>query len=182
MGPHSSVADAPNFGCVKDEPLCLERSVDDPLFTIGGNERERVRLCSMVVILWFAMGFRISWKKGSRGRKIEWIGIVIQEWLSATRVLGVSFTRSSERIEKLASTCRELAAETGTVSRNKPRQLAGLATWIAGVLPQITPYTAMLWAAIACARNGRVETAHIRRPLRWLLQFCQGGFVQVQRH
>ena len=167
---------------MKDEPPCLECFVDDPLFTIGGNEIERVRLFSMVVILWLALGFRISWKKGSRGRKIEWIGIVIQEWLSATRVLGVTFTMSAERIEKLATTCKELAAEPGTVSRNKLRQLAGLATWIAGVLPQLTAYTAMLWAAIACAKKGRVETAHVRRPLRWLMQLCQSGFMPVQRH
>ena len=88
----------------KDEPLCLECFVDDPLFTIGGNEPERIRLFCMVVILWLALGVRITWKKGSSGRRIEWIGITIQEWLSATQVLGVSFTMSPERIERLAST------------------------------------------------------------------------------
>ena len=83
---------------------------------------------------------------------------------------------SREKIDRLASSCREFAAETETVSRNKLRQLAGLATWISGVLPQLSAYTAMLWAAIACSKNGRVDTAHIRRPMRWLLKFCEDDF------
>ena len=110
------------------------------------------------------------------------MGITIQEWCSATRVPGVTFTMSQEMIEKLANACRELACATSTVPRKQVRQLAGLATWIAGVLPQLTAYSAMLWAAVACAKHGRVDAAHVRRPLAWLLQFCRDGFRRVERH
>ena len=41
---------------------------DDPFFAIGGDEHERTQLFCMVVLLWLALGFKISWKKGSRGR------------------------------------------------------------------------------------------------------------------
>ena len=135
----------------------------------------------MVVILWLALGLKLSWRKGCRGRHVEWIGVAIQSWCSCSKVQGVTFTMSPEKSARLAAMC-EATVTSPTVPRVKLRQLAGLATWIAGVLPQFSAYTAMLWAALACAKGNQVDRRHVKRPIEWLLRFCRDGFTNVQRH
>ena len=75
--------------------------VDDPPFFFGGTSSARDRLFLRTVLLWLALGFKVAWRKGSRGRHIEWIGAVIKAWVSHTGVPGVTVTIAADRIWKL---------------------------------------------------------------------------------
>ena len=97
--------------------------------------------------------FQIILEKGGRGRAIEWIGAQLKVWKSYTGVPGVTLSITADRIAKLAELCNEaLAAEQ--VPKVQLRRLAGLATWIAGVMPQMSAFTSMIWTATATSSSG----------------------------
>ena len=141
--------------------------VDDPLITVWGNEQRRSHTLLLIIVLWSAMGCKLAWPKGARGRQIDWIGAELQPWKSPSGVAGVSFTITKEKMEKLAAQCEEMLTSTVPIAKVRVRQLAGLATWIAGILPQITVYTARLWAAIA-TKQELINLHQIHTPVKWL--------------
>ena len=110
--------------------------VGDPLTTLWGAEQHRSYTLLMIVVLWLAVGCKLSWSKGSRGRRVEWIGAAIQPWRSATGMPGVTFTITKENVDKIAAQCDDILRSTKPIERAKVHQLAGLATWMAGILPQ----------------------------------------------
>ena len=63
--------------------------VDDPAVTIGGPQPTRDRLLARTVLLWLAFGGKLSWRKGARGREIEWTRALVKPWVSPTAVHGV---------------------------------------------------------------------------------------------
>ena len=155
--------------------------VDDPLLTVWGTEAQRDTTLLSIILLWLTFGCRLSWRKGCRGRRVEWIGAVLQPWLSSTLVPGLTLTITGEKIAKLAKQCDEILAARGQVDRGRVRRLAGLATWIAGIMPQVTAYTARLWAATSSAAEF-VSTHQLRPSVLWLRRLCTDEFHQVQRH
>ena len=81
---------------------------------------------------------------------------------------------AGERVPRIGLRDEHCAAETSaTVGRPRNLDCGNSAT-------KSTAYTAMLWAAVACAKHGRVDTAHIRRPITGLLHFCRDGFRRVE--
>ena len=48
--------------------------VDDPLAAILGTEEERRTMMTLMVLIWAAFGFKLSFPKGQHGTKITWIG------------------------------------------------------------------------------------------------------------
>ena len=155
--------------------------VDDPLITVWGAIAQRNYTLLSIIVLWLAIGCRLSWSKDCRGRQVEWIGAVIQQWLTATGVPGVTFTITKEKIVKLAAQCDEILQAQSLVEKAKVRQLAGLATWVAGILPQITVYIARLWAATATAHNYIVAQQNWLQ-LSWLRALCGENLEPIQHH
>ena len=82
---------------------------------------------------------------------------------------------------KLAELCSE-ALLTESISTAHVRRLAGLATWIAGVMPQMAAYTAMIWAAANASASGQVTRAQVTRPLTWLRALSQMNMAPDERH
>ena len=162
-----------------DEVECF---VDDPLFFFGGTPSERDRLFLRTVVLWLALGFQVAWRKGSRGRHIEWIGAVIKEWTSHPGVPGVTISITADRILRLMDDCKALLTEGSRVQKRKIRRVARLASWVAGVMPSISAFATRLWAA---ANVGEAETAsleHVKTALFWLLTLCHDTLSGVERH
>ena len=149
--------------------------------TVWGTESQRDATLLSIILLWLTIGCRLSWGKGCRGRQVEWIGAVLQPWLSATLVPGVTLTITSEKIAKLAQQCDEVLKARSHIDRGKVRRLAGLATWIAGIMPHITAYTARLWAATASSPEV-ISTQQLRPTILWLRRLCNDNLQQVQRH
>ena len=57
----------------KDEALA-EIYTDDPCICLRGEKTHRDNLVAMTVLLWLCLGFPLSWAKGSRGQRADWIG------------------------------------------------------------------------------------------------------------
>ena len=164
-----------------DQLVRIECFVDDPLLLFGGERPQRDRLFLRTVLLWLALGFKIAWRKGDRGRKLDWIGAVLRAWLSPTGVPGVTVSITAERIRKLKEECCTLLGDVDQVPKSRVRQLAGLATWIAGVMPQMSAFTSMLWAAINSGPSDTVSVGQLRRALVWISTLCGDSFKAVER-
>ena len=83
---------------------------------------------------------------------------------------------AGERVPRIGLRDEHCAAEASeTVGRPRNLDCGNSAT-------KFTAYTAMLCAAVACAKHGRVDTAHIRRPITGLLHFCRDGLRRVELH
>ena len=132
-------------------------------------------------MLWIAAGFKLSWKKGARGQQVRWIGAVVKQWLSPTGVTGVSLTMPQDKVDCIAAQCDEMLGQE-RISKARLRQFTGLVTWVAGILPQVSVYTGMLWAALAAAKFSWVDIKLVTRPLKWLRKLCRDKWQSVERH
>ena len=65
--------------------------------------------------------------------------------------------------------------------RRELRQLAGLAAWLAGLMPQLRPFTAMLWAALYSSKEETVMARQVKRPVSWLMAFADENFRAVEQ-
>ena len=86
----------------------VECVVDDPLIALGGYEAQGTRVLAVIVVLWLALGYSLSWKKGVRGRKVTWIGAQLSDWKSNGAAPGVTVTISPEKIHKVKEDCQRL--------------------------------------------------------------------------
>ena len=155
--------------------------VDDPLIALAGSEEDRLKHLVFIVLLWLALGYKINWKKGSRGRHLQWMGATISEWLSPSGVHGVSLSISRERIEKLSRTCASILS-LQKVPREELQSLAGLATWLSGIMPQFSAYTAMLWAALNVGKAAALDIEAVQKPVLWLYTVCENNLRTVTRY
>eukprot|EP00971_Amphidinium_carterae_P150834 2990756-Amphidinium_carterae.1 len=55
----------------------LQFYMDDPLFTITGEQSDRCWLLSLLLLTISALGFKLAWHKGGRGSAATWIGVSI---------------------------------------------------------------------------------------------------------
>ena len=67
------------------------------------------------------------------------------------------------------------------VGRAKVRQLAGLATWIAGILAQFTVFTARLWAATA-TEQVYINPHQILTPVKGLRTLGGRSLESIENH
>ena len=140
--------------------------VDDPLLLLAGPKNTRRRTALLVIVFWLALGFDLSWEKGRYGPRAEWIGAILQPWLSPTKQPGIAVTMPHEKLQKVCTLVDELMGGS-TVSKAMLRQFTGLVSWIASLIPQLNPFCAMLWAALASAPDQNwVYTRQVTVPLR----------------
>ena len=156
--------------------------MDDPLTTVGRTKLVRDRILLHIVLLCLVWWFKLSWKKGCRGREVEWIGALLRAWQSSTGVAGVTISITAGEIKKLASTCQGLLQSGERVPKGRLRQVAGLAAWISGVMPQMSAYTAMIWAALRTGSTTTEARSQVTRPLKWLFALCSTNARLVERH
>ena len=160
----------------------LQCFVDDPLMFLGGKKTQRDRLLLRTVLLWLALGFKLSWKKGARGRLIEWIGSAIKAWTSPTGFPGVEISVTADRVRNLAEDFRALLDCGDPVLKARVRPVAGLGTRMAGVVPQMSAFSTMLWAAASCGDATTVSRDQVKPALWWLVTLCEQNMAPVERH
>ena len=162
----------------------LQTFVDDPAGTVVGSPDQRTSSLLRTVIFWLVIGGQSSWKKGAGGRDVEWIGARLRTWTNSTNAAGVTIGITADRIRTLAEQRIALTKYGLQVPKQVVRQLAGLASWISTLMPQLSAYTAMLWGALstttspisACVSTSlttsmadgilRPESASARTPLQ----------------
>ena len=83
-----------------NEVVRIQTFVGDPAITVAGTPQHRCRLLLPTVLLWLALGFKLSWRKGPRGREVEWTGARLTPWTSPTKVPGVTISITADRVAK----------------------------------------------------------------------------------
>ena len=157
--------------------------LDDPIFILTGDAQRRRRDLAMVLLLWAAAGFSLSWNRVSLGLSASWIGIdyVVDE-LEGTVTVKIP--------EKAVTEALELASkllETPMSSVRLLRRLAGKGSWIFSVAPRTRWTIQRLWATVSYAlaqgctsakkgrksgaRHGLFARKQVELPLRWILAY-----------
>ena len=160
--------------------------VDDPFFCLGGSENERGKALAKTLLLWEALGLKLSWRKGSWGDKAEWIGAEIQLVRDASgSITHVAVTIDQAKEEKIRLTINALLTRA-TIKRKELREFAGLTTWAASVVPPLRPFVQMIWAATASwPAKGEtpfvINVARVRLPLKWMSEFCAEQMLKLPR-
>ena len=67
------------------------------------------------------------------------------------------------------------------IPRAEVRPLAGLASWMAGLIPQLNAFTRMLWAAVHASGDFTIPLRQVRTPLRWFAALADESFGPLER-
>ena len=164
-------------------PQCF---VDDPIVVLCGDLETR-RACFLVAVLfWETLGFTLAWRKARMGLQVQWLGASIEFVVADGQITGVAVTIAEDKAAKLAKGADELS-KPQYCDRVCLKQYAGLASWVASVVPVLRPFVQMLWAAAASEPSAGetwavVSTRRITLAFRWIYWFCNRGFATLPRH
>ena len=86
-----------------------------------------------------------------------------------------------DKVDCFAAQCDEMLGQE-RISKARLRQSIALVTWVAGVLPQVSVYIGMLWAALAAAKFPWVDIKLVTGPFKWLCKSCKHNWQSVERH
>jgi hypothetical protein len=113
----------------------------------------------MLLLVIQALGIRISWGKGSRGKSIEWIGVA---FLLQANCRAVTVTLTQRFVKDI---CEELLSisKLHMLGLKRLRSLTGKLSWAAGVLPRTRWAVRILYGTVAAAEADRVSGAERRR-------------------
>ena len=132
--------------CVLPGEARLRTYVDDPIISVSGPSKSARSLpMCIVLLLWCALGFKLSWGKAIRGHVIDWIGVSLE--VSDVPVKEMTVSLSPDKCAKLKSVLQELL-QSSVVPVAKLRYAAGLLGWLSGIVVEARPWLAMLWAAL----------------------------------
>ena len=88
-----------------------------------------------------AVAFK-QWRTGSLGREVEGRGARRRPWKSMTGIPDVTISITADRVAKLAPQCESMYTYGDRSPKAAVRQLAGLASMVATLRPQLSAYTA----------------------------------------
>ena len=162
-------------------PARINTYVDDPLTVVRGTESRRNHLVACLVLLFTALGFPLSFRKGSRGTSVDWIGLNL-----SVRPRVVHLTITEARVKEL----RDLADEASLhnlVSKKWLKSFAGKASSFASILIFWRPFLRSIWAAIyAVPSDGTPQNCvwvkQFVVAVKWIRAFLngvQGNMVRV---
>ena len=137
--------------------LRMEIYVDDPVYAARGPRGAAAREIGIALVWAATMGFPFAWRKSDGGQSLRWIGALATVDLRSITV-SVPPEKATEIAEPLAKAIRR-----NVVMRSTLRSLAGKISFLAGLVPNLKPYLATLWAV--CTEPA--EAAHhetSRRP------------------
>ena len=123
--------------------LRFQTCMDDPAGAARARTREeRTILITIFLLIFRVLGFRFSWKKGQRGKKVDWIGSEF-----ATEPGMVTAKLTEERAQRLRDTLETVDESKGMVATKVVIKAASVAAAAASVVPRARPFVAHLWGA-----------------------------------
>ena len=117
-------------------------------------------------------------RRSPGARKLERCGIVFS--VEPDRIVT---TIAATRVTTIKQEILRMLAARGIVTR--VQSLAGLLSWVAGIVPRLRPFVRPLWAAVAASGAPRAQrhggslpagaafTGQIRRALQWILRWLE---------
>ena len=162
-------------------PARINTYVDDPLTVVRGTETRRNYLVACLVLLFTALEFPLSFRKGSRGTSVDWIGLTVSVH---PRVVHLTITEA--RVKEL----RDLADEAlvrNLVTKKWLRSFAGKASSFASILIFWRPFLRSIWGALCAdpSDNTPQNCVWVKQfvvAVKWIRAFLvgvQGNMVRV---
>jgi len=159
----------------------LQIYTDDPCAAVAGSLQQRNRRICIIILCWRVFGFPLSWRKGSRGAKVSWIGgdfaITQQPAAVSVRIKDDLFQDSRELVNKFL--------DSNVISYKELRSGVGKLCHIANLLTPWRPFMSPLYGALysdppAGAPRNCLWTKQLRRPLSWFKTFfdSSGGLIE----
>ena len=170
----------------KDGELAMACYVDDPLMCVKApTPLARMRIFCMCALVWQCLELEISWKKGSHGQQIQWIGFEVQ--LSKEHEGDVIVRMAESKRTKLLELFEELISYPGMVPLRRLQYATGVIGWASSILASTRPWLSMLYAAVTQhqspgmedgkkqrrRRKGLIFVRQIEHAIRWLNTLIQ---------
>jgi len=174
-----SILSTSMHGGMHTEEARLQTYVDDPIFSIRGDESRRARVAAIILVAWSIMGFPVAFHKATLSNNVVWIGIelTIQEDSIEAKV-------PESKVQELQSMMKE-ALGGNVLSKKTLRTMIGKAMSIASVLFCWRPFIQELYVALhaeeSMAPPGCVWVKQIRHTIIWLLTFLSGEMAGIVR-
>ena len=157
----------------------MQTYVDDPGTTIGGVQRDRRRIITLMVLALRAINVRLAFRKGQLGVDVAWIGFGYR-----IRQAGVQVYVLPETFEDLCKLIAQVAA-SNIVGIKTLRTLAGKLSNIARMLRSWKPFLACFWGGAEerqHGHDGRSPTEHgLEEADRLRAQLDPGVFAGAKR-
>ena len=139
--------------------------VDDPLMAAVGSLEERNVTFTIALLALQCTGFPLAWTKGTLGTSVTWIGAQLSNHISA-----IAVSIPEDKLDALRTITADLRASVVS-SKRVVRSYYGKISFVAGMLPALRPFLAMLWGALSSRSNlpgNLVHTRQMRVPLDWI--------------
>ena len=139
--------------------------VDDPLMAAVGTVEERSVTFTIALMVLQCTGFPLAWAKGTLGSSVTWIGAQLSNHVSA-----IAVSIPEDKLDALRIITADLRASVVN-SKRVVRSYCGKISFVAGMLPALRPFLAMLWGALSARSNlpgNLVHTRQMRVPLDWI--------------
>ena len=161
----------------------MQTYVDDPGTTIGGVQRDRRRIITLMVLALRAINVRLAFRKGQLGADVAWVAFGYR-----IRQAGVQVYVLPETFEDLCKLISQVAA-SNIVGIKTLRTLAGKLSNIARMLRSWKPFLACFWGALKSVNTGTTGGAppntvwrkQIDFGLSWIQAFLQGQSAGITR-
>lgn len=118
-----------------------------PCWALLVTKALRERMVGLIILLWSALGLRLSYHKGARGQFVVWIGDSLEILAGAVRV-GIK--------ESILQDLRGLVAELDgmhVLPLKKVRRVDGIACHAASAIFMLRPFLQQFWAALPAERG-----------------------------
>ena len=89
----------------------------DPLATVAGPPPKRRFTMWKLVVAWQALGFDLSWHKGQRGPRVDWVGAQSGPWRTPSGKHGVEVTIIEEKIVKIRGVIEQFHSQGAKVDK-----------------------------------------------------------------
>ena len=157
---------------VAHDEMSLQVFVDDPCAVVSGSRIARDTIITTIILVWRALGFPLSFKKGQRGSRVVWIGNTFK-FMPTSVVASVK----PETLQTLERQCREIV-QLNMVPKKTVRSLAGRTNHVATLLWAWRPFLQAIWASLSSsathAPRGYIWTKQFSHAVEWILAFLAG--------
>jgi hypothetical protein len=152
----------------------------DPIASISGTQIERDTTITLMVLIWEALGFQLSYKKGQRGKAVDWIGGHLQ-----FTPHGIKAQVKQAIIDDIVSAL-DSYAKLNVIAKKELRSFVGRSNHAAGLLLTLRPFLQSIWSALASPDgSGPVNTVwkkQIEHSLSWMSAFFASELPGLERH
>ncbi len=150
--------------------------VDDVVMALQGPLQHRNYILASLLYTMAAFGVQTSLRKGERGRRVQWIGAMLEVWHHQ-----VTLALPRKLKEDLVEVMTEWSSK-GMIALKELRVVTGRLSWAAGVVPRMRWIASTFYAVIAAVeadeRKG-LETERAKK--REGDQRSKNGLVHVKR-